>query len=800
MGAESLRKPERFVHSIWGGIMGSSCWRFVTAVLCVASFSSVAQETVQPETEYANKVGKAQQMGRLNDGTFGEKISLFNGQLSFRTTDVSIPGNVGPPVELARKRSISERYLHQGAKPGDLAGFYDWDIDIPYMEGVFSERGWVVGPDGDTSRYQRCSLQKKPYIGEGASYYPETLIWNGYGINLPGQGSSQVLVASANIPMPSDGQSYPWVTTGNVRIRCLSQTKNGAPGEAFLAITPDGTRYYLNWVVSREMPRFTYKDNPLAPTRTLTRSHVFFLASRVEDRFGNWVDYGYSGDKLTSITSSDGRAISLTYSGDRIATAAANGRIWTYQYREPGALGSRVDGGLSAVVLPDGTRWSYNSVGSLRPPVFGPVQEGSECDPNMGTVYGPYSYTVGHPAGAAATYSLEYRYFYRAVDISPCSSPEQVPYTGVWNLKTRTVMGPGLPPMTTGYAFQDGVPVSGRWTTVTQPDGSVSSYRFGVRPRVDEAKLLEMRTANAAGTTLESITYGYLTKEEAVGQFTALVGQSLSIITPTEGLLEPEKLKVTTREGTQYTERVDRFDSFARPVEKYSGSELAVAKDRAVFYDNLGTWTLGGVARMEDADTGEVQSRTEFNAQALPQSTWEFGKLKQTFAYDALGNISQVADGNGNVTKLLDYKRGMPRRILYADGTAVSATIDDNGWVLSRTDEIGATTGYSYDSMGRLELIHYPAGDVTGWNDTIISNQRTSGSERGLAPGHWKKVESTGNARRVTYHDALMRPVLTEEYDATNRSSSLRQVINAYDYAGRTTFQSYPGRYRLGEP
>lgn len=93
--------------------MGSSCWRFVTAVLCVASFSSVAQETVQPETEYANKVGKAQQMGRLNDGTFGEKIPLFNGQLSFRTTDVSIPGNVGPPVEPARKRSISERYLHQ---------------------------------------------------------------------------------------------------------------------------------------------------------------------------------------------------------------------------------------------------------------------------------------------------------------------------------------------------------------------------------------------------------------------------------------------------------------------------------------------------------------------------------------------------------------------------------------------------------------------------------------------------------------------------------------------------------------
>lgn len=779
--------------------MESRWWRVAPAVLCAVGFTSTAQDSVQPESDYANKVGKAQQMGRLDDGTFGENISLFNGQLNFSITDIAIPGNAGPPVDLARKRSISERYLHRGAKPGDLSGFYDWDIDVPYIEGIFSERGWVVGPDSDPSRYQRCSLQKKPYIGEGASYYPETLIWNGYGLNLPGQGVTQVLVASANIPMPTDGQSYPWVTTGNVRIRCLPQTQNGIPGEAFLAVAPDGTRYYLNWAVSREMPQFKYKDNPLAPTRYLTRSHVFFMASRVEDRFGNWVNYGYSADKLTSISSSDGRSISLTYSGDRIVSASANGRTWTYQYREPGELGSRIDGGLSAVVLPDGTRWTYNSIGSLRPPQFSPAQEGSECDPNMGTVYGPYSYTIGHPAGAAATYSLEYRYFYRATDISPCSSPEQVPYTGVWNLKQRSITGPGLPAMTTSYAFQGGFS-TGRWTTVTRPDGSVESYLFGVRPRVDEAKLLEKRTANASGAALESTIYQYLGKEEAIGQFVPLVGQSLSIITPTEGLLEPEKLRVTTREGTQYTERTDKFDVFARPVERYSGSDVGVARDRTSYHDDLGSWTLGGQERVVDIDTGHEQSRTQFDTRALPQTVWAFGKLKQAFVYDALGNLSHVTDGNGNVTQLQDYKRGTPRRILYADGTGVSATVDDNGWLSSRTDESGAITNYSYDVMGRLTLIRYPAGDGVGWNDTAISNQRTPAPERGLEPGHWRQVESTGNARRITYRDALMRPVLTEEFDAASRSSTLRQIINAYDYAGRAIFQSYPGRYRIGEP
>ncbi|KOQ74288.1 hypothetical protein ABW44_09995 [Stenotrophomonas maltophilia] len=780
--------------------MGSRWLRFAPVLLCVVASSVAAQQLVQPESEYANKVGKAQQMGRLDEKTFGENISLFNGQLSFSVTDIAIPGNAGPPVELVRKRSISERYLYQDSKPGDLAGFYDWDIDIPHLEGVFSARGWVVGPDNDASRFQRCSQQKKPYIGDGMGSFPEAAFWNGYGLNLPGDGTSQMLVASAGVPMPADGLTYAWVTTGNVRIRCLPQTQNGVPGEAFLALAPDGTKYYLNWVVTREMPLFSYRDNPLAPTRVLSRSHVFFLATRVEDRFGNWVNYGYSGDKLTSISSSDGRSISIAYNGERISSASANGRTWTYQYREPGALGSRIDGGLAAVVQPDGTRWTYTVTGTLRPPTFGPTQEGSECDPRMGTVYGPYSYTVGHPSGATAAYSLAYRYFYRATDISPCSSPEQIPYTGVWSLQQRTISGAGLPTMTTSYSIQDGFSAGGRWTTITQPDSSVVSYRFGVRPRIDEGKILETRTASAAGATLEGVTYQYLAKEDAAGQFIPLVGQSLSIMMPAEGLIQPQKLAVTLREGTSYTERVDRFDAFARPVETYSGSDVGVSKDRTTFHDDLSSWTLGQKARVVDIDSGIEQSRTEYNAQSLPQTTWLFGKLKQTLAYDALGNVVQAKDGNGNITQMQDYKRGTPRRVVYADGTSISATVDDNGWLLSKTDETAATTVFAYDAMGRVSLIRYPSDDTVGWNDTVINHQRTAGTERGLAAGHWREVEATGNARRITYRDALLRPVLKEEYDATNRSSTLRQVINAYDHAGRTTFQSNPGRYRLGEP
>jgi YD repeat-containing protein len=780
--------------------MISKGWRVALALVCAYCSSTVAaQERVEAESEYANKIGKAQNMGRLDEGSFGENISLFNGQLSFSITDIAIPGNNGLPVTLSRKRTISERYLHQNAKPGGLAGFYDWDLDLPYLEGVFSARGWVVGSDNDPTRYQRCSLQKKPFVGESTPY-PEDMIWNGYNLSLPGEGSEQLLVAAANVPMPADGQSYPWVTVGNARVRCLPQTQNGVPGEAFQVVTPQGVKYSLNWVVSREMPTYSYKDNPLAPTRYLSRSHVYFLATRAEDRFGNWVNYGYTGDKLTSISSSDGRSISIAYVGERISSATANGRTWTYQYREPGALGSRIDGGLAAVVLPDGARWTYTPTGTLRPPVFGPSPEGSECDPRMPGVQGPYIYTVMHPAGATATYTLNYRYFYRASDISPCSSSERAPYVAVWNLQQRSITGAGLPGMVTNYSYAGGFGPEGRWTTVTQPDSTTKSYRFGVRPRQDEGRLLETRTASANGTTLEGVSYEYLAKEQSVGQFVALVGQSLSVVTPTEGLIEPQRMATTTVETTQYVERVDRFDAFARPVDTYSGSEVGVAKDRTTYHDALGSWTLGQTALVADIDTGVERSRTEYTSQALPQKTWAFGKLDKTLTYDALGNLTQVTDGNGNVTQFEDYLRGTPRRIAYADGTSISAMVDTNGWLLSRTDETGAVTSFSYDSMGRLTLTRYPTGDSLAWNDTVISRQRTGATERGLAAGHWRETEATGNARRITYRDALLRPVLFEEYDATQRSSTLRQVINSYDYAGRVTFQSYPGRYRLGEP
>jgi hypothetical protein len=95
--------------------------------------------------------------------------------------------------------------------------------------------------------------------------------------------------------------------------------------------------------------------------------------------------------------------------------------------------------------------------------------------------------------------------------------------------------------------------------------------------------------------------------------------------------------------------------------------------------------------------------------------------------------------------------------------------------------------------MGRLASIIYPTSDTTTWNTTSQVFEPVAASEYDIGPGHWRQTVSTGNARKVSYFDALWRPLVTREYDTADASSTQRFNRFAYDHAGRTTFASYPG-------
>jgi len=209
------------------------------------------------------------------------------------------------------------------------------------------------------------------------------------------------------------------------------------------------------------------------------------------------------------------------------------------------------------------------------------------------------------------------------------------------------------------------------------------------------------------------------------------------------------------------------------------------------YHDNTTKWVLGQIAsRTVD---GVVAEQTIYDtATALPLQSRSFGKLKQTLTYNADGTVATIKDGNNNVTTLSGWKRGIPQLITFADGKTQSAVVNDNGWITQITDENGFATNYGYDAMGRLASAAYPTGDTTTWNTTTQAFVQVAASEYGIPAGHWRQTVKTGNGMKVTYFDALWRPLLVREYDAGNVAGTERFVGYEYDHEGRVVFASYP--------
>ncbi len=242
-----------------------------------------------------------------------------------------------------------------------------------------------------------------------------------------------------------------------------------------------------------------------------------------------------------------------------------------------------------------------------------------------------------------------------------------------------------------------------------------------------------------------------------------------------------------------------------------TGPALAQTYSRTeviTYHDNTAIWVLGQTASVTcvaavpvntSCDGNDVVAQTTYDpATALPTASYAFGKLQQTANYNADGTVATVTDGRNNTTTFSNWKRGIPQTILYADGTSQSAYVNDNGWIESVTNEVAAKTCYSYDAMGRLSGITYPSEtqdnvcNTSKWAATTRSFVPVASAEYGIAAGHWRLTETTGNAVKITYYDGLWRPLLVREYDAGNVSGTERFTRTAYDADGRVSFASYP--------
>lgn len=827
------------------------------ALMALLALTETRAQTVGSNYFEQGKLIRAGEVvGTLGADLFGDKVNLYTGTLEFIQTDVSLPGNNALPVSVGRRLATGG----EGLSDRTDAAFGDWELEIPHLHGVFAQStGWQTVNGGDS----RCTgFSAAPTISGagGGSTWVGDEYWHGHFMYVPGAGSQEILIKSpSNTNVPSDGNTWPLVTKNHWVLSCLNTMKRGA-GQGFVAVSPDGTRYQFDWMVSRpyrSASKSTREPNPILasggaqgaaltspgatleqavigpgaggelPNRVvgglLLRSEVWIMPSRVIDRYGNYVEYNYSSTepwKVVSIVANaalgapaaDERTISFAYQTgtQRIQSITDGNRTWNYSYRTT-TTGTMLD----RVTLPDNSFWQFDAD---RLNAGAGLYLGSPtCDDDGGLNLVTETGTMKHPSGATGRFSILATTHGKSFVERLCRSDFDYNTSAYFprffahkSLINKTITGPGLPSMVWNYSYSVAT-ASSSWSTctgncpdtktvsVTDPRGYVTRYTFGNRHMATEGQLQKVEAAWNGSTALRTTSTRY--RDVAAGPYPNPAGVS----TQRRGngdfasRYTPEDQRVITQQDVSFTWQASGFDTKARPATVVRSSAGNSRIETTDYFDHLPKWVLGQVRTVtESGDKVMVLNAYDELGTGNLLSTSKFGLLEQRLTYHSDGTLWTRADGLTQTTTFSNYWRGLARNVRYADGTTERAEVDNMGLIRWVTDANNFTTKYDYDLMGRLKTIERPTGDTVAWNQTSLVFEQVAPEEYGLGTaGHWRQTVTTGNAKTITYFDALWRPRVTRTFDATNattEANTAKTVRRNFDSDNRKVFESYAAR------
>ncbi|WP_202841037.1 hypothetical protein [Luteimonas saliphila] len=569
-----------------GSTNGSRIQYWIVLGVLTVSPPCFAQSAVQGVDLRYDTLLKRQDRNKTIPGNeFGDQHGIESGSLTFNVVDVDIPGNNKLAVEFRRtlvatdtlKRINDQAFAYPATRLGD------WAISLPKIEGTFDAAvGWITS---DSSRpSMNCSVTQRGFVEPPpGQQYPDAfrahMFWNPPTVHYPEGGGGLLVYYSTfeNMPVPSSGGPYRWVTTSHDAASCIATLKNrniSAPngsseqifgrGEGYLVVRPDGTKYWFDWMaLESSLPSKSTAYNTASGQIVevpLQQATLALYPTRVEDRFGNWVTYTYSNKsneavKLDKIQSSDGRVIDIAYVNGYLTSVTANGRTWLYVYGTDPAISPfhplvpLFTMPLIEVRNPDSSSWRYSGA-SRSPPaptIMQPCHDLSwtqRVNPDATTVGDTdfTGYTVDSPSGARAVFRIGPVLLGRSAVIHGCYSPgasapgqtsNQVPrhFLGGYRyaLTGKKVTGLGLTPLIWKYSYQSdiGFAPMANGTTRTKvlgPDGALDTYTFGNTYAVDEGLLLShTRAATPQAQPLQSETHTYATGA-VVGGFPKLIG------------------------------------------------------------------------------------------------------------------------------------------------------------------------------------------------------------------------------------------------------------------------------------
>jgi hypothetical protein len=361
----------------------------------------------------------------------GDNIDLNNGNVKFNQTDLIVPGNgIGLDIVISRTLRGSDYSFSKQANLGD------WTLDIPAIQTTLLRSrtrysgSWGIGKE--------CSGDIEPGgIYNWGSTYEQYEFWNGDHLQLP-NGKNEKLLQNFNGLLTNT--NYKRVTKSNWRFSCFNRADGN--GEGFIGYAPNGLKYTFDkYRLIASKPLF--KDSKPTP-----RFNAFMMVSKIEDRFGNYIKYNYSGNKLSSITSNDGRSVIFTYGtgsqANFIKTLSYNEKKWTYNYSLHGSSYT-----LTQVVRPDSKSWTYDMAKYAH-------TSSPSLEPRLCAFVGNYTYreivgTITHPDGVTGTFTYAPQIHGRSNvtkrprGVSPSAGYIQHKCYSNYALKTKVLDGPSLP-------------------------------------------------------------------------------------------------------------------------------------------------------------------------------------------------------------------------------------------------------------------------------------------------------------------------------------------------------------------
>jgi hypothetical protein len=528
--------------------------------------------------EYKEKIDQIKNFGPLDDNLFGDSTNFENGETTFSVTDIDAKTNVKIPIRMGR----STKYTSGSASSvrpnpsGDIFGLR-WDADVPYIEGDHLVRdGWVAHPVPWPTSGGRCS---NGLFDTGGTNVSEVVVpahnwFFGNDIKIPGRGRERLLAILPGAINPTDGASYVGTTRSGWRVSCLATIKND-PGEGFLVLLPDGSKYYFDWIASSNTGFIATERGQL------DIAEFRLYATKAVDRFGGYVEYTYDAShphRITQIKSSDNVIISILYNQDngKVDSVSSGGKTWRYTYASQSE--NRDYDALVEAILPDGSRWTYDkpitlysmsAYDSLTCAFTGSIPS------NQPPPFDFYNFRITHPSGAIGEFKFNQTTFgYNRTPGGCATHSSYRPAAYIHSaLYSKSISGPGVSPRTWiikyypswSYESECNGCATTETTVVTDGVGRTTSYVFGNDYSTNAGQLLSKTISNLGISS--SKQYQYLTS--AQGQpFPDAVGVDTLQLLNNPFLLKnrPVKTIKIIQDGWSFTSQVEAYDQFIRPT------------------------------------------------------------------------------------------------------------------------------------------------------------------------------------------------------------------------------------------